>query len=449
MGYRIVSVVLSVIWAQPVIAVQIDLNASYRVETTDNSLREHEISQRLDDVNNSATLGFSLLENSPSLVARVVAAGTYNNYLNNTLENHTSGSLNAYGEGFFINRLFSWVVADGFRQLLIDPLATDTPGNRTNSNAWHTGPNFYFHFGPVDTLQLEGRYGGTRIDDPELLYRRHSYATRWLHRTSPRTVFSLNYEWLRLDYDSIDAVYGITEPFPEVSRHRLYVRSEFREAGNIMNANLGMTRVDQLGVDADPIPLIYFSLSRQSGASTLFGIRYRNEYSDIGGELLPTAPLTTETVNISTIPTAGTDTISQDPYSVKQFDVFHSRTGATFPTYFQIFYRDSDYLTQPDDREETGATAIVQYYVTPTWALQLQGTYQKSIFWQQLHVTTNSVRKDRDSSVGITLTHRLTPHWRISLEGRRFERRTSWIEEGYTEDRFAMALIYQHRPSGR
>jgi hypothetical protein len=446
----IIFVVVAGFSTKPVGAAQLDLGAGYRVERSDNITRVHDPALRISDVTNSVIAQMLLTENSGTIVARIAANASYDHYLHESFENQTSSTLDAYGEGYLVERLFSWVVADGFRQLLVDPLESNTPTNRTNSNAWETGPNLYFRFGAVDTLKLEARYGRTRIDDPELNYQRNSYASRWLHRASPRTVFSLNYEWLNLNYDLIDASYGVSEPYPDINRHRAYLRFDYREAGSIMNANIGWTHIEQQGGQAEGLPLYQLSVTRQTGTSSSYGIRFRSEYSDVGGELLPAVPAGEPSADAAGIPVPTAGTVSQGPFALKHFEFFYLQTGVMFPTTLQLFYRDTEYLYESEnDREEIGATVSVMYAISPSLSFQILGSYQTAEYFQQVLPATDIVRKDHDSHVGAVLTYRLTPRLRAGLEARRYARRSSWEESGYIDDRFALTLTYQTRLFGR
>lgn len=234
-----------------------------------------------------------------------------------------------------------------------------------------------------------------------------------------------------------------------MSRYSAFLRGEYRDPANLLSADAGWTRLEQVGAEKEGNWLLHLNLVRQSGSTSRLGLRYRKEYADTGGYLLPSAPIFfSGGGTISDVPTLGSAIVNHNPYYLEQVDLYHHRTAGMFPWSIQYYYRDTDFTLLDEDREEVGGSVSVRYAITGTMMLQLLGTYQRTIYWQTVN-PDDIPRKDRDSSVGAVLTYRLTPHLQAGLEARRFDRRSTWIDSGYSDDRFAVTLTYYNSPVRR
>lgn len=171
-------------YASRVDAAQFDFNVGFRSEMTDNPSRIPNEREARSDVVNIISAQALFVDYSNTLIARIVAGSNYSDYYRDTFDTQTNSTLDAYVEAFLVERTFSWVAADGFRQVVVDPLAPDTPDNRADSNSWMTGPNAYLRISAVDTVVIEGRYGGVRVDEPRIVNWRDGYAARWQHKMS-------------------------------------------------------------------------------------------------------------------------------------------------------------------------------------------------------------------------------------------------------------------------
>lgn len=424
-------------WAESLHASQLDFSLGYRAEYSDNITRIPEEREGQSELINTLSAQFSYLENTGTINARVLAGVAYNDFYHKTFDNQTNLSLDAYGEAFFVERTASWVAVDGFRKLQIDPLLPDTPTNRQDSNAWATGPNVYLRFGSVDTMTLEARYGRSWVESLDIDNDRHSYATRWAHKTSARTTWSLNYEYLDVDYEN-DMLNT------DLSRHNAFLRADVRDPRTQFTVDVGRTRLERDDFEPSSDWLAHMTLSTQTGSNTNAGMHYRREYADTGGELLPSAP-DQPVSGIGTgsgAQTLGADVVNNAPYYVKQVDLFYTRRGSTLPWLVQVFSRDIDYLMSPGDRQEEGAMVNVSYLYSSSVSFQLLSTYNILVFDQLM-------REDRESNVGITFAYRMTPNLQASLDIRRFGRRSSESGQDYTDDRFALTFMYGSRPVER
>lgn len=419
-------------WLSSLEASQFGYSLGYRAEYSDNITRIPNEREGRSDLINTASAGFSYIENTSTINARVVGAAAYSSYRRSSFENQTNLNLDAYGEAFVVQRTLSWVAADGFRRLQIDPLLPDTPANRQNSNSWATGPNAYLRLGSVDTVTFEGRYGRAWVENIDIDNNRYAYAARWAHRATARSVLSLNYEHLDVDFEN-DTLNT------DLSRKNYFLRADFREARMQFTFDLGHARIERSGNDPDGDWLIHLTASTQAATASGMGLGYRRKYSDTGGDLLPTAAPTQPSAG-GGMTTLGTDVVTSEPYYLEAAELYYTYTGNVFPWTVQMFHRDIDYQTLPGDRQEKGALVDVRYLYSSSVSFQLLSAYNILAYDQPL-------REDRQSNVGITLTYRMTPNLRAEMGVRRFGRRSTEPDQEYTDDRVAITLLYGNRPA--
>lgn len=421
-------------WSGPLHAAQFDYNLGYRAEYSDNVTRIPSEREAQSELINTAFGNFQYLENTGTINVRVIGTAAYNNYYNNTFDNQTTYSLDAYGELFALQRTLSWVAADGFRRLQIDPLLPDTPTNRQNSNAWATGPNAYLRFGTVDTVTLEGRYGRAWVENQEIDNDRYSYAVRWAHRGSARSTLSLNYEYLDVDYEN-DVLNA------DLFRHNYFFRTSVRDARNEFTLDVGRTRIEREGFGPVSDWLVHAIASMQPGGVSVAGLRYRREFSDTGAELLPSGVATQPSTGTGA-PSLGADMVSSEPFYMQEAELFYSQRGNLFPWTARLFYRDIEYEISPSDRQEKGALLDLRYLYSGTMSFQLFSGY--TIFEYE-----QPVRQDKAATYGAVLAYRMGPNLQVGLDARRFGRRSSAPDQDYTDDRFTLSIMYGSRPAGR
>lgn len=418
-------------WVNDLEASPFNYNLGYRAEYSDNITRIPSERDAQSELINTVNAGFSYLENTGTVNTRVLANVAYNQYYHETFENQTTLSLNAYGEAFFVQRTLSWVATDSFQRLQIDPLLPDTPTNQQNSNAWVTGPNAYLRLGAVDTVIFEGRYGQSWVENLDIDNDRYSYAARWVHRISTRSILSLNYEYLDVDYEN-DTLNS------DLSRHNYFLRASVIDARTRFTFDLGRTRIEREGFTSVDDWLIHMTASMQAATTSLAGLSYRREYSDTGGELLSSS---TDPSQGPAMPILGTDVVTSEPFYLHGGDLFYTYRGVVVPWTMRAFYRDIDYQISPTDRQEWGVTFDARYLYSSSVYFQLFGSYSVLSFDQLL-------REDQDSNVGLSFAYRMTPNLQAALEVRRFGRRSTVINQDYIDNRAALTLIYGSSPAG-
>lgn len=428
-------------WMQNADASTFAYSLGYRAEYSDNISRVSEEAQR--DVIYTLNGGFSYLQNTSIFKARVAANVAYYDYYYQTFDPQTNLRLDAYGELFFVPQVLSWMAADGFRKVQIDPRLPNVPTNQQNSNVFLTGPNVYLHLGPVDTVTLEARYGRAGLEsfivenetfniDSE----RDFFATRWLHRLSTWSSLGLNYEFMDVDYEDS----GPTGQNADYQRHNYFLRTRIRSARNDYTADVGKSRIEfEQGL---PISnsFIRLAASRQINSLSSLSLQYAREYSDTGAQLLP-AEATSQPTPGGVLAPIGTDIVASELFYSEQTNVSYAWRGNTLPWSARLFSRNVDYLVTGEDREEVGSLIDVRYVYSNSLSFLAFSRYTITSY-------TNPTREDTDVITSVGLLYRLGRSLTAGLDLRRYVRIVNPTnpDQEYTDNRVGATITYSYQP---
>lgn len=399
----------------------------YRAEYSDNIRRTADDQDPRWDLINTLTGGFTYLQNTSTFNARAAASASYFDYYRDTFDAQNDLTLDAYGELFFVPQVLSWVAADGFRKVQIDPRQANLPTNRQNSNVFITGPNVYLHLGPVDTVTLEGRYGRSGVEDFYDDSERDFFAARWLHRLSSRSTFTLNYEFMDVDYE--DSVRNT-----DFIRQNYFLRGNIHSARNDFLLDLGKTRINLARGEPIDNLLFRFTATRQLNSVSSLGIHYGRENSDTGLQLLPAEASSQPTPGGIQVP-LGTDIVLRELFYTELTEISYSWRGNTFPWTARIFSRNIDYELSPNSREEKGWLVDARYILTNALSLVASSNYVYTSY-------NDPVSETWDSITGIGFLYRLSRSLTAGIDVRRYERRSTIPIQEYTDDRIMANVIY-------
>jgi hypothetical protein len=420
-------------WTQEVGAADLTYSLGYRAEYSDNIYRLPDERAGLSDLISSIIAGVTYQEKTGTFHARIFGSATYQDYYYKSYENETNLWLDAYGEYFFVPQVLSWAAADGFRKVQVDPLQPDTPTNRQNSNVFATGPNVYLRFGPVDTLTLEGRYGRAWVENVDIDSERDFFATRWAHRLSARSMLSLNYEILDVDYEN--SVLNT-----DFIRHNFFIRANVHSARNVYTLDIGRTRIVPDGGEPISNWLVRLDSLWQASSISSLGVHYSREYSDTAAQLMPTAVTDQGTSAGGIVTPLGTDIVTGELFYTEHVELFYTRRGTTFPWSARFFSRNVDYEFSPDDRQEKGTLVDVRYVYSNALSFQVSSSYTILEYEQP-------VREDRDAIMAVALIYRAGPNLTAGLDLRRFVRNSTDSSQEFTDDRLAFTINYATRPA--
>lgn len=416
----------------PLQAGQFAYGLGYTATRSDNITRAsaNEISETV----HSYLAGFSYLENTADLVARVFAQATYYDYQDDTFSDESVYNLNSSLLWTISPQRFTWTVEDTYEEKRISATAVDTPDNRTDVNVFSTGPDVYLRLNPVNTLALGARAGNVSASDTNIDNDRFSASARWLYEANSFSTYSINLQAADVNYD--DPASNV-----DYSRHDFFVRADYRPSRSQYLLDYGATRISpDLGEELDGT-LTMLSWIRQLTYESNVGLSASREFADTGTDILAASTAAGLSMGspVSTGTPLSSDVVTGDVYYAKRVNFFYTRRGGSFWVNLSASTQDLDFETTAQDREEKGGFLELDYFYSGTTSIKL--------FTEQTRIEyLNFVRRDTDRNSGIRLGYRVSRRIGLELEGRRVDRTSTDPAAEFEENRAFLAIIYSSGP---
>lgn len=412
----------------PLQAGQFAYGLGYMATHSDNITRE--ASNERSEVVHSYLAGFSYLENTADLVARVFAQATYYDYQDDVFTDEDVYNLNSSLVWTISPQRFTWTVEDAYEETQIVATAADTPANRTNINVFSTGPDLYVRLNPVNTLAFGARVGNVSTSEANIDNDRLSASARWLYEANSYSAYSLNFETLDVNYDN-------TISNIDYTRHDAFARVDYHPSRSQYLIDLGATKISpERGKELEG-SLTRLSWIRQLTQESSFGLSASGEYADTGADILAASTAAGLTIGApgSTTTTLSSDVVTGDVYYAKRANMFYTRRGSQFRVNFSANTQDIDFEITPQDRKENTGFLEVGYFYSETTSVILF-TEQTKIEYQ------NFFRRDTDRDSGIRLGYRVSRSIGLELEGRRTDRTSTDPNAEFEENRVFLSILY-------
>lgn len=397
------------------------------------------------EVTNNYLAGIAYMERTVDLIAQILAQAEFRDYRDDIFGDETVFNVRSSVLWIISPQRFTWTVEDSFKEEQVDPAAADTPANRTNVNAFSTGPDFYVRFSPVNALALGARAGNVATGSANVDSNRFSGSARWLYQATGISTYSLNFQAMDVNYDDSAANADFT-------RHDIFLRGDYRPSRSRYLVDLGTTQVNpERGRDLDGT-LARLSWIRQLTQESTFGLSASGEYSDTGTDVLAAAstatsaatspagmPLGSQSLSTASGGDLLSEAVTSDVYYAKRSEVFYNRRGSSFGVDFTAYGRDLDFETTAQDRKEMGGRLQLAFFYS--------GATTVTLFTEQLKTDFQSfVREDTERNSGLRFNYRATRTLSLGLEGRRTERSSTVPTVEYEENRVFLSLLYTSSP---
>jgi hypothetical protein len=410
----------------PVQAGEFAYGIGYSATHSDNITRASAAIDERSEIIHSYLAGFAFIENTSTVIARVLAQAELRDYQDDIFGDETLFNMKSSLLWELSPRRFTWTVDDTYEQTRISAAVADTPDNRANVNVFSTGPDVYIRFSPVQTLALGARAGNVYTGRANADSDRFSGSARWLYQATSSNIYSLNYEVLDVNYDddTLNSNY---------SSHAIFLRADYRPSRSQYTIDLGATKINtDRGQDLDGT-LARFSWLRQLTSDSNFGMSASGEFRDAGADILTASSATTPSAAL----TSGE--ITSDVYYVKRGSLFYNRRGARFGMELSLYTQDLDYETTLQDRKETGGLLNLVFFLSGTTSVTLSTDQIRSEY-------RDFVRRDTDRDSGIRLDYRMTRSVTLALEGRREDRSSTIPAAEYVDNRVYFSILYRSSP---
>lgn len=379
-----------------------------------------------DELGLSLLLAYSLEHSSSVFEGDIRALLDYANYVNNVFSNETLGSLRTDLEWRPAPGMFHWRLEDYFTQTLRDAAAPETPDNRINTNAFATGPDFFFRLAPATTLEASLRRAEYYFEESDVDSSRNIVAVGWVRALQPAFDLSAN-----VVFEDTNFSEDINNDF---KRKDYFIRADTRRGRSTLTADIGGTNIDRDNEGSLNGFLGRLALMRQVGVSTQFHIEASSQYTDSGTDLLMAGagPFELDRSN---------EQITGDIFFDRRIEGRYRRGSSERNWEIHLLLRDEDYETVPRDRETYSARVLVHRSIAP--ATYLNGHV---LLRREDYVETTQLDKEAEFSLGVE--RRLGRSLTARLDYIFNTRDSTVIGADYDENR-VIFLVYYGRTNPR
>lgn len=416
----------------PLQAGQFAYGLGYTATRSDNITRDN-ANERSETVH-TYLAGFSYLENTADIVARIFAQASYYDYQDDIFDDESVYNLNSSLLWTISPQRFTWTVEDAYEEKRISATTADTPDNRTDVNVFSTGPDLYLRLNPVNTLAFGARAENVSAGESNIDNDRLNASARWLYEANSYSTYSLNLEATDVNYDD-----SITNT--DYARRDFFVRADYRPSRSQYLLDYGATKINpDRGEELDGT-LTMLSWIRQLTNESSFGLSASREFADTGTDILAasTAAGLSMGTPVSTTTTLSSDVVTGDVYYAKRANLFYTRRGGSFWVNLSASTQDLDFETTAQDRKEKIGFLELDYFYT--------GTTSIKFFTEQTRIEyLNFFREDTDRNSGIRLGYRVSRRIGLELEGRRVDRTSTDPTAEFEENRAFLSIIYSSGP---
>lgn len=412
----------------PAMALQADYGFGYSAVLSDNITRSHDGESEWINIGRGI---FSLYELTDELDARLFSQLELRHYTSNTYDDDLLPALDGAATWSIIPRRLSLTVEDVYTQVAIDPRGVMTPGNQQETNAFSVGPNFFADLSRVDRLEAGARFQYIYYEASPDSSRYTGFA-RLLHRLSPITSVSLNYEPMQVDYR------GDAMTSSDYTRHDAYagLRTTLFDFG--LSLNGGQTVIERDGAEDVDGTLGLLALTRRMNSTMSMDLVASRGFSDAGTDLLNINPAVEGPFPA---PVSPFEFAESGIYRGDNLDwtIRHQRLYEA--DRLHVFWRELEYDTAPFlSRRLRGGLVDVGYDYSPTLTGAVFADYTKIDY-------LNAPRTDEDRGAGVRAVYRIRRQVFLTAEGRWTERDSTLGSQNYDELRGIVTIMYQTNPA--
>lgn len=410
-------------------AADLNYSAAYSSEYDDNINRAPRNPE--SEWINALTVALNYQDTTAFANQRIATSASYRTYHRGSYPNDVSLQLDAFGEWFVESRTFSWVAADVYGQVLDNPTAADTPANRDRFNVLATGPNVYLNLSSVDTIALEGRYGHSWIENTNLDSTRSLFALRWLRRLSERSVLSLNYQFLGVDF---------TEDIHNVDnygRQDGFIRGAIDTGPSQFQFDVGVTKIKFESGEPLDGSLARLSWTNRLNSVSSFALQLAHEYSDTAIELAPSGITSRPSARSGASSNLGgyQAYLTSQPFYVDRADLLVSSAILDTPVRFRLYTNNISYADSLQDTDERGASVEANFMISTTLGVVASANRRIQEFTEQRLENT-------DTEFSIGAVYRMSPRISTGLAWFQVQRDSSDLNGSYTDNRIVATLTY-------
>lgn len=392
------STLMSVCTAVP--ALQFDGDVGVDAQYTDNAGLVP--TNETDDLITTARVNATLSELQGPLTANAVASLSYLDYMDNTFGNQTYFTLGSTASLEQLERRLVWTVSDYYNQTSIDSLASNTPDNTQDTNAFSLSaavriPVAARHSITVTPSFQDFYYGDTSGNDSQQL----GVAAGWAYQLNPTTTLSLNGNYRDVDFDDDTGD-------PDYESTSLNVGLAVTRARTRYDARIGATKVERdVGGKTDGVTGSLAWSYDFTARSTIIA-NLSSAITDSSNIFLSSSidPNTGTFSNVQT---------SNDTVRNNVFRITYNRQGTLVNSSFWTELRDLDYDTAMLDREVQEVGANISYPFTALLTGSVSGNYLRT---KDIANTSTDKKYLLSGRLGYSLSRKLTANLGLQVQSK-------------------------------
>lgn len=379
-------------------------------------------------------------ERSIDFNAQILAQVERRNYLRNTYPDQTIYNVNGAAVWTISPRQFTWTVEDVARQVVLNITAPDTPSNRTNTNAFRTGPDFTLRLDPTNNVVIGAKYGRYTITGPGDT-KSYSGNAALVHRVSELTTLSLNYVATRLYPLDLGPLVG----GPRIDIRQAFLSLQTTRPLGTLILDAGTNSFTQEGTAISRNDrLVRLLFLRDLSSAQSLRLSFDSQYFVTSTELLSgvTNPTQSTAGTPSTPPTI---VATQDAYYSRGGDLSYlNQSAGSFVLGLGASGRHIDYQNPLNsDYDERGGRIEGTWLSSDATRIRVRTDYTRRTFQQ------DPIREDHLFRIGMGVSFSPTQNVSISVDADRLRQSSSQPQFDFLDQRAMLTLTYTSAPLRR
>ena len=362
------------------------------------------------------------LEQSARFQGSVLADLEHVNYLQGTFSPQVIGNFAGYGSYALVPDFLHWMAQDSYGQGLIDPFASQSPGNLEYINSITTGPTFTIPLSTLTMLNVSARYTRVTYQVSPLDNNDYGGSLSLTQLLSARSRISVNVQTQRFDY---------TDPInPSYDQREAFVRYDVEGARTRIDVDAGYDQIrgDQLNSNGSEVRL---NISRTLAEGSVLSLSAGRDPSNSSSFLAQAQGVN----GIGLQATSGRQAATPftNDYQSLAWSFIRRRTTLSFAlSHYQEVYDGQSVL----DETSSSASVRVSRIVYPGWTVGLIGEYTKQEFSPQLGGNYNQEHG------GLNLKWQMARKLALLFEYDHYNRDSDIALFTYSENRIWVKLLY-------
>lgn len=367
------------------------------------------------------------IEQSARFQGAVLGDLEHLNYLQGTYSPEVIGNFGGYASYALVPDFVRWMAQDSFGQGLVDPFASQAPGNLENINTITTGPTFTIPLGTLTLLNVSARYSRVSYQVSPLDSNDYGGALSLTRLLSARSRISFNVQSERYDY---------TDPInPSYDQREAFARYDIQGARTHITVDAGYDQIrgpQQLDSGG---ALARLGVSRTIAEGSVVSLSAGREPSNSATFLAQNQAVS----GISLQATSGQQTATPftNEYETLAWSFNRRRTelSLNLSHYRQVYDGQSNL-----DETVTSAGARLNRVVSPGWTAGLFLDYSKQSFAQQ--VSAQQSGNFTEEHAGANVRWQLARKLGLTLEYDHYHRDSDLALYSFSENRVWVRVHY-------